>query len=329
MPANVTPEYRKAEEMFRQAGTAQEKITALELMLSTIPKHKGTEHMQSDIKRRLAKLREGNQGKAAKGGVDIFHVPRGAAAGQVALLGTPNSGKSALVAALTKAHVEVADYPFATHAPVPGMMHFEDIQIQLVDMPPITREHVEPGQTNTYRHCDLILVVLDLATPGVLEELEICWEYLHERTLIPPEGEEVEGAVYAQMCRPVLAVASKVDLAKEGDLEVLREMAPTWLEIVAVSVKDAAILAAFSRRLFERLGIVRVYSKIPGKKADMHDPFTLPVGSTVEDLAVKVHRDLAEKLRFARAWGEGKFDAQQVPRDYAIQDRDVIELHFA
>jgi len=329
MPANLTPEYKKAEELLRQATSTDEKITALELMLSTIPKHKGTDHMQADLKRRISKLKAGSEAKGPSRKQDVFHVPKGAAAGQVVLLGTPNSGKSSLVANLTKAHVQVADFPFSTHAPVPGMMQFEEIHIQLVDMPPITREHVEPGQTNTYRQCDLILVVVDLSAADVTEQMETCLDFLRQRTLILPEGADPEEELYQRLIRPCLCVATKNDLAGAGDFDVLRDMYSEQMEIISTSVQEQESLGRMARRIFERLEIVRIFSKQPGKKVDAKDPFVLPIGATVEDLAVKVHRELAEKLRYARAWGEEKYDGQQIPRDYHLRDKDIIELHFS
>jgi len=329
MPANLTPEYKRAEALFREANTTEAKLSALEFMLQTIPKHKGTDHMQADIKRRIAKLRSGPATRGAPRQKDIFHVPVGAAAGQVVLLGTPNSGKSALVANFTNANVHVADFPFSTHAPIPGILRYEDIQIQLVDMPPITPEHIEPGQANTYRQCDLILLVVDLAAADVTEQLDHCVSFLDERTLILPVDADPDDMSYKRMVRPCLAVATKADQAGGDDFNVLADMYGHRLELVIASVREPASLARLARRIFDALHIVRIYSKLPGKKPDMHDPFTLPAGSTIHDLAHKVHRELADKLRYARAWGEDKYPGQQVPRDYPIHDKDIVELHFA
>ncbi len=145
MPANLTPEYFKAEKWFREATTTDEKILALEQMLSVMPKHKGTDHLRADLRRKLSKLKEAPAKKGHGTHVDIFHVPR-SGAGQIVLIGTPNSGKSSIVAALTNAKVNVAEFPFATSAPVPGMVMFEDVPIQLIDMPPITADFISPGQ---------------------------------------------------------------------------------------------------------------------------------------------------------------------------------------
>ena len=330
MPANLTPEYKKAEEIYRQATSVDEKISGLELMLKTIPKHKGTDHMQADIKRRISKLRTEPQSKAASRQGDIFHVPKGAVGGQAVFLGTPNSGKSAIVGALTNAHVQVAEFPFSTTLPVPGVMMHEDVPIQLVDMPPITRDHVAPGQTNAYRQSDLILVVVDLSAAEVTDQVEICLDYLDERTLIVPEGAtESDSELYRHMVRPCLWVASKADRAGDGDFEVLRDMYQGKLNMTCASMEEPESVARLSLTIFEALQIVRIYSKIPGKPVEKKEPFILPAGSTVFDLALKVHRDLAEKLRYARGWGADKYDGQNVPREYALRDKDIIELHFS
>jgi ribosome-interacting GTPase 1 len=326
MPANLTPEYFKAEKWFRGATTTDEKILALEQMLRVMPKHKGTDHLRADLRRKLSKLREAPTKKGGKH-TDIFHVPRGGA-GQVVLLGTPNSGKSAIVAALTNARVQVADFPFATSAPVPGMVEFEDIQIQLVDMPPITADYVAPGQVGTYRNCDLIGIVIDLSA-DVAEQLGACLGFLESRSLLvganTPAADE-QGNVLG---KKGFCICSKCDIAASGALEQLRGLCEQPFEFVEVSAETGQGIEEMPRRLFSLLNIIRVYSKPPGKPADMKDPFTLPAGSTVMDLAMAVHRQLAEKLKSARIWGTGVYDGQNAQRTRVLNDKDIIELHFS
>ena len=188
MPANLTQQYKKAEQRFKAAGTDEERLEALEEMLREIPKHKGTEHLQADLKKRRSKLKAAIEGGGKKTGgvkhVDIFHVPK-SGAGQVALVGMPNAGKSAILAALTHAHVHVADYPFTTDKPAPGMAKHEDVQIQLVDAPPITADFAPAGLVNTYRSADILAIVIDLAGE-VLEQMEVCTAYLdsHKEILL-------------------------------------------------------------------------------------------------------------------------------------------------
>jgi uncharacterized protein len=182
MPANLTPAYFKAEQWYRTATTPEEKILALEEMLAVMPKHKGTDKLKADLRQKLSALREGEEKRRKSGGVDIFHVPRGGA-GQVVLLGMPNTGKSSIVGLLTDAKVHIADFPFATHAPVPGIMKFEDVPIELVDMPPITAEIVMRGQVGTYRNCDLIAIVIDLSA-DIDEQWKVCLDFLETRNLL-------------------------------------------------------------------------------------------------------------------------------------------------
>jgi ribosome-interacting GTPase 1 len=322
MPANLTPAYHKAEEAFRQAKTATEKIAALEEMYATLPKHKGTEKMQADIRRRMAKLREaGEQGKAHTG-VDRFHVEKHGA-GQFVLIGTPNAGKSALVGALTKAHVNVAPYPFATHGPVPGMMPYEDIQIQLVDLPPVTAEGMPPGMTGTVRAADGILLCADLAAPDLLDQVDVCLKVLEGRGVVPAGRQAPEAG---QAMRMIL-VGTKVDLPGAAEnFEALKGLYAN-LPMVAVSAQTLQGMGEIPRLCFRLLGIVRVYSKEPGKPPDMKLPFILSQGSTVLDMAAAVHRDIAQNLKRARIWGANTYQGQAVNRDHVLADRDVIELH--
>ena len=327
MPANLTPEYFKAEQWYRTAGTNDEKILALERMLAVMPKHKGTDHLKADLRRKLSKLKEAAAQKSKASVIDIFHVPQ-TGSGQIALLGTPNCGKSSIVAALTNAKAHVADFPFATNGPVPGMAKFEDVQIQIVDMPPITADYVMPGQVGTYRHCDLIGIVIDLSG-DVEEQLGVCLDFLEERNLlVDPEtpATDYRGNVLG---REAFCICTKTDIAEPGAVEKLRESCKYPFEFVEISAESGAGLDELPGAFFRLLKIIRVYAKPPGKKPDMNEPFTLPAGSTVMDLAGSVHRQLAENLRFARIWGTGVYDGQNAPRNHVLHDRDIIELHFS
>lgn len=334
MPANLTAQYKKAEERYKAAATDTEKLTALEEMLREIPKHKGTEHLQADLKKRLSRLRGEMESGSSKGGakhVDVFHVPKNGA-GQVALVGMPNSGKSAILAALTKAPVHVADFPFATDKPVPGMALYEDVPIQLVDAPPITSDFAPPGLVNTYRSADLLAIVIDLAGE-VLEQMEVCTTYLDSHKLIlwhglaARENHGQDGR--ATLGRKIFVIATKADLAPAGTLETLKELTERAFEYIEISSETHAGLDVLMRRIFEMLDVVRVYAKKPHEEADMTAPFTLRRGSNVLDLATLVHRELAEKLKTARAWNSPNVhDGQNIPREHALSDKEIIELHF-
>jgi ribosome-interacting GTPase 1 len=327
MPANLTPEYFKAERWFRTATTNEEKILAVERMLAVMPKHKGTDHLKADLRRKLSKLKESPAKKGKGKHADIFHIQR-SGVGQIVLLGTPNCGKSSIVGVLTNAKVNAADFPFATAAPVPGMVKFEDVQIQFVDMPPITADYSAPGQVGTYRNCDLIAIVIDLSA-DVTEQMRICLDFLESRNLLIDEQTPTVDGHGNVLGKRAFCICTKCDIAKPNALGTLKQSCKYPFEFVEISTKTSAGLDRLPAVFFSLLGIIRIYAKPPGKKADMNEPFTLPAGSTVMDLATAIHRELAEKLKFARIWGTGVYKGQNVQKNHVLNDKDIIELHFA
>jgi ribosome-interacting GTPase 1 len=327
MPANLTPEYFKAEKWYKSATTNEERILAIERMLAVMPKHKGTDHLKADLRRKLSKLKEVGTQKKGGSHADVFHVPR-SGAGQIVLLGTPNCGKSSIVSALTNAKVNVAEFPFATSGPVPGMVTFEDIQIQLVDMPPITTEYITPGQVGTYRNCDLIAIVIDLSG-DVIEQFGVCMDFLESRNLLIDAETPASDDQGNALAREAFCICTKSDVAKAGALESLKQLCHRPLEFVEISAATGTGLKELPGVFYRLLKIIRVYAKPPGKPADMTEPFTLPVGSTVMDLATQIHRQLAEKLKSAKIWGASVYDGQNVQRNHVLNDKDIIELHFS
>lgn len=323
MPANLTPQYRAAEGRFKSAGSLEERKTALEEMLATIPKHKGTEKMQAELRRRLARLRHEEETRTAKHSHVIKVEPEGA--GQVALLGAPNSGKSSLVSALTRAEAPVADYPFTTTRPQPGMMPFEDVQLQLVDLPPIAHEHLDQWLPNIVRGTDAAVLLADPTSPDLPEDVEFIREKLAALHM-PLVGELPEDADPRDTPLPTIMLVTKLDRARAQDVQVIEELYGSEYPILKISIAQHQGIEAFKVALWKRLQVVRVYSKVPGKPADRGAPFILPEGSTILDLAQHIHREIAEKLQFARVWG-GKLDGQRVARDFELRDRDVVELH--
>jgi small GTP-binding protein len=328
MPANLTPQYLDADKRFRQAKTAAEKISALEDMLALIPKHKGTEKMQADLKRRLSKAREEAQKKGKTGARgNTYHVPR-EGAGQVVLVGPPNSGKSTLLAMLTNAVPEVADYPFTTRKPLPGMMEFENIKIQLVDLPPIAPEWTEGWVFALIRNADLVLVLVDLASDEVFEQVEQIRNQLAAHKIQLMRQARGESTDEVEVTKRALLVGNKEDAkgAKER-AAFLAELYAADLPVLTVSAASGGNLEALRRALYDGLGVLRVYTKTPGKKPELDAPFVLKQGRTVLDVAEAVHKDIAASLKFAKVWGTDKFDGQRVTREYMVHDGDVIELH--
>ena len=328
MPANLTPDYFKAEQWFRRAQTNEEKILALEQMLAVMPKHKGTDGLKADLRRKLSKLKETATQQAKKGSAhaDIFHVPR-TGAGQVVLLGMPNTGKSSLLAVLTNAKVAVADFPFATRAPVPGMVKYEDVQIQFVDMPPITADYMAPGQVGTYRNGDLIALVIDLSQ-DVEEQVLVLLDFLESRNLLLDEKTPAVDSQGNALGKKALCICTKADMAPDGAFELAKKSCDKPMEFLEVSTQTGEGLDVLAAMLFRQLNILRIYAKPPGEPADMNEPFTLPIGSTVQDLAGAIHRELAQKLKSARIWGTGVYDGQSVHLTHTLHDKDIVELHF-
>lgn len=329
MPANLTPEYMKAEEAFKSATTTEDKIAALQHMISVLPKHKGTDHMLADLRRRLSKLRQMGEQEARKkkAGYDPFRVPK-QGAGQVLLLGPPNAGKSTLVGRLTRAHVSVTSYPFATAMPVPGMMRFEDVAVQLVDLPSIQDGQLQSGMLGLIKGTDAVLLVADLASPEVLDEIEALMATLTEgRARLharekPPEPEPLVKDI------PTLVLANKIDTEGARDvLELLEEALDHRFPVLPVSATRGDGLEKVPGKVFRLLDRIRVYSKEPGKPVDRSAPFVLRRGETVLDLARTIHRDFPDRLKQANVWGSARFDGQAVARDYCLQEGDVVELH--
>jgi len=337
MPANTTPEYKAAEAAFRRARDPRDQLDHLREMLRTIPKHKGTEAMRADIKTRIKELTEARAGPRATGarsGPPSVIRPEGAA--QIALIGPPNSGKSALHARLTGSHSQVGDYPFTTQHPVPGMLAHQDITIQLVDLPPIAWAHPVPWVANALQTADGCLLVVDLSAPDCTEAVIELHGILEERRVHltpmwpvddpgPPRVDDAFGAVV-----PTALVANKADLVSDvmTELRVFEELTRLAYPMLAVSALTGDGVDRIGSWLFATLKIVRVYTKVPGEPPDMTRPFTVRPGATVHDVARLVHKDVAAKLRFARIWGRSGFDGTHVGAEHVVVDGDVVELHL-
>jgi ribosome-interacting GTPase 1 len=341
MPANLTPEYKAAEAAYKKARDTKERLECLREMLRSMPKHKGTDHLQADIKTRIKELTEemaGPRKGAARGGPATVVHPEGAA--QVALLGPPNAGKSALHARLTGSSAESAPYLFTTQVPQPGMLSYRDIHFQLVDLPPIAPDHSPAWIAGALQPADAALLVVDLGEPACVDRVMALMEFLAEKhvTLTGDWNEkqvaEAEGE--ADVLRdpfavrlPTLLVATKAD-----QLSQLREELDVFLELTGLKLPDLAVSAVTGEGLqdigpwlFEHLGIVRVYTKAPGRPPDRERPFTVRRGQTIDDVARLVHKDIARGLKYARLWGGAHFNGQQVGSDHPVSDGDIVELH--
>ena len=339
MPANLTPEYKAAEAAFRKARDPGERLEGLREMLRAIPKHKGTDHLQGDIKRRIKELSEELERPArggARGGPSLVLRPEGAA--QIALIGPPNAGKSSLHARLTGSAAHAAPYPFTTQYPEPGMMPHENISFQLVDLPAVSAEHPIPWLASTLQTADAALLAVDLCDPACPEQIEAVRTVLGGRHVTLTDrwepGESPGAAAPADddpfaLRLPSLLLANKVDRLADADAELRAFLEVTGLRYPALAVSAATGqgLGKIGPWLFSHLGVARVYTKAPGRAPDRGRPFILHRGQTVEDVARLVHKDLARSLRYARVWGTTGFDGRQVGREHPVEDGDVVELH--
>jgi uncharacterized protein len=331
MAVNLPPQYHDAEARYKKGRTPEEKLAALKEMWVILPKHKASEKVQASLKTKISELTD--QIETAKAGPKkappgTFSVPK-QGAGQVVFLGPPNAGKSRLLTKLTKANPAVAPYPFTTREPVPGMMDYEDVRVQLVDLPPVTADVYEPFITDITRSADAAVLFLDLgdddgpaATVATLDRLKRARRELVAD--LPADGDDP-----ATCHLKTLLVANKSDdEAADIRLELAKETFGDRFPTLVISAERGDGLDEFRKRVYDLLGVMRVYTKQPGKPADMTSPFTCPIGSTVEEFAGHVHKDFEAGLKSARVWGSGAFDGQTVGRDHVLRDKDVVELHL-
>jgi ribosome-interacting GTPase 1 len=330
MAVNLPPQYHDAEAEYKKARTPEEKLAALRKMWVILPKHKASEKVQAILKTKISEVTD--EVETARTGAKKAHasyrIPR-QGAGTVVFLGGPNAGKSSLLRRLTNATPEVAPYPFTTREPIPGMMDWEDVRVQLIDLPPITADFYEPHITDFARNADATALIVDLGDDDGPFAAETVIDRLKERNIHlvgnTPDVEEDPAVFHLR----TLLVANKVDAEGASDrLDILKEMIGDRIPILTVSADRGDGLEELRNRLFRILGIMRIYAKPPGKPPDKAAPFTIPDGGTVHDFAEKVHSDLAEALKSAKVWGSAQFDGQTVKRDHVLQDKDVVELHM-
>ena len=333
MPTNVTPQYRSAEERFRQAKTAQEKIIALQEMLAVMPKHKGTDHLKAQLRSRMSKLMEELEGPSRgsrSGNVEPFSLPK-QGAGRATLVGPTNVGKSLLLTRATGAHSKVGSYALSTLEPVPGMLSFEDIYIQLVDTPPITNLSTQGRLYGLLRMSDVLILVVDLSNEPV-SQVQQCFQALEEWGFVLLGKHRGEEGPIPELGKPVIIVGNKADVPGSLDsFQLLESELGEKYPVILVSAEEEVGLDELGEAIYRDLGIIRVYTKAPQEKMEEIQrgaPFVLPQGSTVADASAHIHKDLVRSLKYAVLWGRsGKFEGQHVGRDHRLHDGDLIELH--
>lgn len=333
MPANLPPQYVKLEAEYREERDLGRKLELLQEMLREIPKHKGTTHLQGELKAKISKLKAQLEGAHKPVGARHAapdHIPK-EGAGQMVLFGPANSGKSSIIGALTHAHVEVTEWPFATRKPSPGMAKWENVQLQLVDTPSIDPEYCETYVFNIIRTADVAVLVLSLGDDDLLEKCEFVVNRVHEGKVRLLGLADADPRWPTALEKKTLIAATGMDLpGATTRLELLRAMVGDRLTIVPISVPSRAGLDGLLARSFGMLGWERGYTKAPGHEPDLNDPILLRAGATVAEAARAIHKDIAERLQFARIWSPKKpaLDGTRVPADHIVEDGDILEFHF-
>lgn len=328
MPANLPPEYFRVERLYKEASDPQEKAKYLEELISVIPKHKGTDKLRADFRSKLAKLKTAAMAakKTAKHFSD-FHIEKEGADARIVLCGASNTGKSSLLRKLTHAEPEVSDIPFTTWAPLPGTALFEEYHLQFVDTPPLDREYIEPELIDLLRTADLLVIVVDLLG-NPIEQFQNALETLNRSRIFAPT-QVVPELEKKPFIIPMLIAVNKDDNSEiDKDYETLDELLHEEWELIPVSAMEGLNINKLLKASVSVLKLIRVYSKMPGKPADMNKPFILKEGSTINDFAARVHKDFYEHLKFAKVWGTNVFSGQSVSRDHKLDDQDVVELHL-
>lgn len=330
MPANLTPQYHKAEDEFRRAQSPEDELRCLELMLREIPKHKGTDKLQAELKAKISKAKQEVETakKSAKKGGPSLKLPR-QGAGRVILLGGPNAGKSSLLKAVTRVTPEIAPYPFTTREPQLGMMPWEDISVQLVDTPPISADVFDSTLLGLIRGSDLVLLLVDLGADEGTEHLQAVLDQLQQtKTRLARESYLDENDIGLSFTKTLL-VLNKIDLPEAADrLALMKEFIQTDFDEFQISAEAGTGLDELKAAIVQALDVVRVYTKLPNKKeADYDKPFTLRRGGTLLDVAELIHKDVAANFKHARVWGTNINPGSTVKGDYVVSDKDVVEIH--
>ncbi|MBT3362481.1 MAG: TGS domain-containing protein [Chloroflexi bacterium] len=320
MPANLSVQYHAAEKRYREAKDPDEKIEALEEMLSIMPKHKGTDHLRADLRTRIAKLTAETQKKGGKR-ASIYNIHK-EGAGQVALVGLTNAGKSSLVALMTHANPDIGDWAYTTKMPLPGMMEYENIKIQLLDLPALDDHSAHTWMPGALRRADYLMLVIDLSRDPLIQMRDITDELAKLRTGIGNRPSDYG-------IKPAIIIGSKSDHPKgRSNYDSLCRKYSDQFEIISTSTENMVGLENLRRLVFNALNIIRVYTKAPGQQAALEKPVILKQGSTVQDAARQLHKDFANELKYTVIWGSGKYDNQRVKRDHILADGDVVEFHI-
>ncbi|TES90228.1 MAG: TGS domain-containing protein [Candidatus Cloacimonadota bacterium] len=326
MPTNLPPNYYRKERELKFAHSPEEKIQIYLELLAIMPKHKGTDKLKADIRGKISRLKRELGKKSFTARFDFYHVPREGAA-QVVLLGQPNTGKSQILKALTNAEPEVHDYPFTTQKPQVGMILYDNIQIQLVDMPPISNDYAPGWIFGIARGSDIILLVLNLGKEDIDNDTQSLLNLLETAHIkVTMKDEEISDEHF--MLKKSIFLCNKEDL-EGAALRLKRLMAlyDTKFRLLSISALKGTGIERLKKEIFQSLEIIRVYTKPPNREIDKSHPFVLKRGSKIIELASGIHRDFINELKFVRLWREGEINGMRIDRDEVLEDGDIVEFH--
>ena len=330
MPANLPPDYYKLEKEHKEAKTYEEKITILKKMLSIMPKHKGTDKLRSDIRGKISKLNRLILKQPSKKETHPFSHIKKEGAGQVILIGKPNSGKSQMISHLTNAPSPSTEYPYATRKPIVGMMEFEDIKIQLIDTPSIAKGVMEKWLPQLIKEADGVLLVTDLGENKILEDLEEVIELLSGYGILL--GNYNKGGLPLELSSGIyhkrsLLIGNKNDLeGAEERFRILKDLYEERFLTLSISALKKQ-WGDLKKEIFSSLDIIRIYTKEPGKPFKGGEPFVMKKNSNVYEAGLSIHKDFRD-LKYARLWNDGEYTGQRIERTHILKDKNKIEFHL-
>lgn len=297
MTTNPGYEFINAEKKFLAAKTIEEKIACLEEMIKTAPKHKSSENLMANLKTRMAKLKAMQEKEKGKKKGRSQGVKREGDA-QVTILGFTKSGKSSLLAALTEAKPKISDVPYTTLVPEIGALHLDGIIVQLVELP----ARFDGEIMSIVKTSDIVIILVT----SLSELIELA-------SIMKKENVQTKRIV----------VLNKIDTLPEDEMKKFAAVNP-----IKISATHNIGLEELKKRIFDLIGLMRIYTKEPGKKSSER-PIILRNGESIRDLAEKIRKDFPERFIKAIVWGKSaKFPGQTVGIEHRLMDKDIVELYL-